>query len=60
MRPTPTKRTIWPSASTTLPSTLPASSCRNGTALTRISTTRDCFSSTTLVAMVIPNVIDAK
>ena len=37
-----------------LPSTLPASSTRTGTAATRISTIRLCFSSTTLCAIAIP------
>ena len=59
MSPTPTKSTIWARAISELPTTLPTSSCRTGTALTRISTIRDCFSSTTLGAIVIPNSSDA-
>ena len=42
-------------ASTVLPITLPASSVRARIAEMRISTTRVCFSSTTLCAIVEPN-----
>lgn len=43
-------------ASTLLPATLPVSSTRAGTAARSTSTTRVCFSSTTLCAMTEPNV----
>jgi hypothetical protein len=53
-------RATCPSASAPLPSTFPASSARTGTAATRISTIRVCFSSVTLWAIWMPKVIDAK
>ena len=46
---------IWATASAVLPSTLPASSWRTGILVAMISTMRDCFSSTTLPARVMPN-----
>ena len=52
-----TIRMICASASSVLPITLPASSARAGIAVSRISITRVCFSSTTLVATGDPNVI---
>ena len=43
-------------ASTELPTIFPTSSCRTGIEVAMISTIRDCFSSTTLLASVMPKV----
>src|SRR3954468_12042338 len=47
-RPTAADSTTCARAMTALPTTLPASRARNGIAVAMISTSRDCFSSTTL------------
>ena len=49
--------TTWERASSELPTTLPMSNCRIGTAAARISTIRDSFSVTTDCAICMPNVI---
>jgi len=50
---------IWPTASTVLPAIFPASRCRTGIFVAMISTMRDCFSSTTLFARVMPKMSEA-
>ncbi len=56
----PTKRASWPTARTKLPRILPASSWVTGIDVAMISAMRDCFSSATLIASVIPNIIALK
>jgi hypothetical protein len=59
MRAIATSATICAIARMVFPMTLPARSARTGMAEIRISTTRVCFSSTTLCAIVPPNMLAA-
>ena len=54
--PTTAYSAICTIARTVVATILPASSCRTGIDVAMISTTRDCFSSTTLFAMTYPKV----